>query len=55
MNIDPRLEPIIAAQPYPMFFATISGAHLYGFPRRIRIMICVGRMSCRSSGWLGWS
>mgnify|MGYP000877811075 CR=1 FL=1 len=30
--IDPRLEPIVAEQPYPLLFATISGAHLYGFP-----------------------
>jgi uncharacterized protein len=29
---DPRLERIVAAQPYPLLFATISGAHLYGFP-----------------------
>ncbi len=32
MIIDPRLHRIIAAQPYPLLFATISGAHLYGFP-----------------------
>jgi predicted nucleotidyltransferase len=32
MTIDPRLNPIVAAQPYPLLFATISGAHLYGFP-----------------------
>jgi len=30
--IDPRLHRIVAAQPYPLLFATISGAHLYGFP-----------------------
>ncbi|MBS0658800.1 MAG: nucleotidyltransferase domain-containing protein [Verrucomicrobia bacterium] len=29
---DPRLLRIVAAQPYPLVFATISGAHLYGFP-----------------------
>ncbi len=29
---DPRLNNIVAAQPYPLIFATISGAHLYGFP-----------------------
>lgn len=29
---DPRLQRIVAAQPYPLVFATISGAHLYGFP-----------------------
>ena len=32
MTTDPRLHQIIAAQPYPLLFATISGAHLYGFP-----------------------
>src|SRR5436309_8380453 len=32
MEIDPRLKRIVAAQPYPLLFATISGAHLYGFP-----------------------
>ena len=32
MTIDPRLHHIVAAQPYPLLFATISGAHLYGFP-----------------------
>ena len=32
MNIDPRLHNQIANHPYPLLFATISGAHLYGFP-----------------------
>ncbi|MES2598026.1 MAG: nucleotidyltransferase domain-containing protein [Verrucomicrobiota bacterium] len=32
MIIDTRLHRITAAQPYPLLFATISGAHLYGFP-----------------------
>src|SRR5882672_2109435 len=32
MTIDLRLHRIVAAQPYPLVFATISGAHLYGFP-----------------------
>jgi predicted nucleotidyltransferase len=32
MTIDPRLHHIADAQPYPLVFATISGAHLYGFP-----------------------
>ena len=27
-----RLNRIVAAQPYPLLFATLSGAHLYGFP-----------------------
>lgn len=30
--MDPRLNRIVSAQPYPLLFATISGAHLYGFP-----------------------
>lgn len=30
--VDPRLHRIVEAQPYPLLFATISGAHLYGFP-----------------------
>ncbi len=32
LEVDPRLHRIVAAQPYPLLFATISGAHLYGFP-----------------------
>jgi predicted nucleotidyltransferase len=32
MEIDPRLTAIATSQPFPMLFATISGAHLYGFP-----------------------
>ena len=29
---DPRLHKQVSAHPYPLLFATISGAHLYGFP-----------------------
>ncbi|HEU4323478.1 MAG TPA: nucleotidyltransferase domain-containing protein [Roseiflexaceae bacterium] len=32
MIIDSRLRPIADAQPFPLLFATVSGAHLYGFP-----------------------
>lgn len=32
MKIDPRLSQVVAEQPYPFLFVTISGAHLYGFP-----------------------
>lgn len=32
MKIDPRLTQVVAEQPYPFLFVTISGAHLYGFP-----------------------
>jgi predicted nucleotidyltransferase len=27
----PRLQAVIAEQPYPLLFVTVSGAHLYGF------------------------
>ncbi|HRW06434.1 MAG TPA: nucleotidyltransferase domain-containing protein [Caldilineaceae bacterium] len=30
--LDPRLQKIVAQQPHPLLFVTISGAHLYGFP-----------------------
>jgi len=30
--MDPCLHRIVIAQPYPLLFAAISGAHLYGFP-----------------------
>ena len=29
---DPRLRQQVTDHPYPLLFATISGAHLYGFP-----------------------
>jgi uncharacterized protein len=32
MDFDHRVKNEIDSQPYPMLFATISGAHLYGFP-----------------------
>src|SRR5580698_3862231 len=32
MNIDPRFHKQVADHPFPLLFATISGAHLYGFP-----------------------
>jgi uncharacterized protein len=32
VTADPRLRDVVARQPYPLIFATISGAHLYGFP-----------------------
>lgn len=32
MNPNPKLLEVIAQQPYPLIFVTISGAHLYGFP-----------------------
>jgi uncharacterized protein len=28
MTTDPSLHRIVAAQPYPLLFATISGAHV---------------------------
>ncbi|MEC4575551.1 nucleotidyltransferase domain-containing protein [Streptomyces virginiae] len=32
LSID--LTPVVAEQPDPLLFATVSGAHLYGFPSR---------------------
>jgi predicted nucleotidyltransferase len=32
MEPDQQLHSFVAAQPYPLVFATVSGAHLYGFP-----------------------
>jgi uncharacterized protein len=32
MDVNAQLLEVIAQQPYPLLFATISGAHLYGFP-----------------------
>lgn len=32
MNLPPWLPEIPGEQPYPLVFATVSGAHLYGFP-----------------------
>src|SRR5437879_3328977 len=32
MTVDPRLNEVVSRQPYPLLFATVSGAHLYGFP-----------------------
>ena len=32
MEYAPGISRIVDAQPYPMVFVTISGAHLYGFP-----------------------
>ena len=32
MKIDVRVLMEVGEQPYPLLFATISGAHLYGFP-----------------------
>jgi uncharacterized protein len=31
MTLDPRLEQIAIDQPHPLIFASVSGAHLYGF------------------------
>lgn len=30
--LPPRLAEVARTQPYPLVFATVSGAHLYGFP-----------------------
>ncbi|MGW0825626.1 nucleotidyltransferase domain-containing protein [Streptomyces sp. NPDC002845] len=33
-SLDLDLAPVVAEQPDPLLFATVSGAHLYGFPSR---------------------
>ncbi|WP_427167634.1 nucleotidyltransferase domain-containing protein [Streptomyces sp. C1-1] len=33
-TLDIDLTPVVAEQPDPVLFATVSGAHLYGFPSR---------------------
>ncbi len=32
MHLPSALDKIVSEQPYPLLFATVSGAHLYGFP-----------------------
>lgn len=32
MNVERQLQGQVERHPYPLLFATISGAHLYGFP-----------------------
>ena len=32
MNFPPQLHHAAVTHPYPLLFATVSGAHLYGFP-----------------------
>jgi len=34
MQLPELLIAEVSAQPYPLLFVTISGAHLYGFPSR---------------------
>lgn len=34
LDLDLDLSAVVAEQPYPLLFATVSGAHLYGFPSR---------------------
>ncbi|MFE4965235.1 DNA polymerase beta superfamily protein [Streptomyces sp. NPDC056660] len=34
LDLDLDLAPVVAEQPHPLLFATVSGAHLYGFPSR---------------------
>ncbi|GGV12183.1 nucleotidyltransferase [Streptomyces litmocidini] len=34
LDLDGDLSAVVAEQPDPLLFATVSGAHLYGFPSR---------------------
>ena len=36
MDAAARLAQEVARHPYPLVFATVSGAHLYGFPQGYR-------------------
>ncbi len=38
----------VKSHPFPLVFATISGAHLYGFPRLTLTLICVVFIYCLS-------
>jgi hypothetical protein len=40
------LRAEVARHPYPLLFATISGAHLYGFPSPIRTTTCAAHTFC---------
>jgi hypothetical protein len=37
---DTRLQATLAELPYPLLFATLSGARLYGFPCLIPTLTC---------------
>jgi len=53
---DPRLVAKVRSILGSCLFATISGAHLYGFRRRIRISTCGERMCSpcrRCCAWIG--
>ena len=54
MIINPRLHRIVAAQPYPLLFATSAARSFTGFRRRTRTLICVGCMCCRSKRSSAW-
>ncbi|PTA68837.1 nucleotidyltransferase domain-containing protein [Deinococcus arcticus] len=34
LNVPPQLAAAVADHPWPLVFATVSGAHLYGFPSK---------------------
>jgi RNA repair pathway DNA polymerase beta family len=54
MTIAPCLHSIVAAQPYPLLFANINGAHLHGFPTPdsdFDLRGACGRRSKKLSGW----
>ena len=53
MRNDPRIEKQVADHPYPLLFATISGAHLYGFPSPDSDYDLRGCISCRWKKSLG--
>lgn len=49
---DLRLHRIVADQTYPLLFATISGAHLYGVPSPDSGLNCGGACIYGRRWWL---
>ena len=47
MILEPRLQKQVDQHPYPLVFATISGAHLYGFPSADSDYDCGASTCCR--------
>jgi hypothetical protein len=41
IQLDPRLKKEVERHPYPLLFATVSGAHLYGFPSPDSDLTCL--------------
>ena len=51
MQLDPRIIKQVEQQPYPLLFATISGAHLWLSLARLATTTCAASTSCPSRKW----